>query len=346
MPIDFQTLDNLVRAQQDPQPFSGAIYMTRGDQVLFAQGYGYANLSERILNRVDTRFQTASGSKIFTAVAICQLVEAGKLELQSRLAEILPGQFPLLDPSITLHHLLTHTSGMTSYFEEDLNPDYEALWQDLPVYRMRRTEDFIPLLQHKPMKFTPGARFEYNDGGFILLGRVVEQISGLPFQDYVQQHIFRRAHMVDAGYFPTDQLPLRVALAYLENPDGTWRSNIFSVPVRGGADGGAYTSALDWHQFWQALKFCRLLGEQMTGLLLQPQVITGEDAPNTHYGLGVWIDMEGERLKSTFVEGYDPGVAMRSMVFPEQDLILTLQANTNKALWSLFLKLQAEMGLA
>lgn len=345
MEINFQTLDNLVRAQQHPEPFSGAIYITTGDQVVFAQGYGYAQRAERILNRVDTRFQTASGSKIFTAVAICQLVEAGKLALESRVVDLLPGVFSQMDAAVTVYHLLTHTSGFTSYFEEDINPDYEALWQETPVYRMRRTQDFLPLFQHKPQKFPPGERFEYNDGGFILLGALVEKISGQPFQEYVQQHIFRRAHMVDAGYFSSDQLPARTALAYLPGADGAWRSNIFAVPARGGADGGANTSALDWYQFWQALAQFKLLGKEMTGMLLRPQVVTAEEAPNTHYGLGVWLEVQGETVKSYFVEGYDPGVSMRSLVFPEQELTLTMLANTNKALWPLYEKLRAELGL-
>jgi len=341
MLFDFQTLDDLVRTQADPEPFSGAIYMTRGERVIFSQGYGYANRSERLLNRVDTRFQAASGSKIFSAVAVCQLIEAGKLTLESRVVDLLPGVFPNIDPAVNVRHLLTHTSGITSYFEEDVNPDYEALWQSTPVYRMQRNGDFLPLFQNKAMKFAPGTRFEYNDGGFILLGALIEAVSGMAFQDYVQEQVFRRAHMVDAGYFPTDQLPPRTALAYLPAADGSWRSNIFAVPARGVADGGAYTSTLDWYQFWQALRQCRLLGQEMTALLLQPQVPTGEDAPNTHYGLGVWIEMQDERLSSYFVEGYDPGVSMCSFVYPEQDLILTMLANTNKALWPLQQKLHA-----
>ena len=169
--------------------------------MLFARSYGYAVRSERIPNRLDTRFQTASGSKIFTAVAICQLIESGRLALDTHIQDCLPVAFPLFDPGITVRHLLTHNSGITSYFEEDIDPDYEALWQQVPVYRMRTPSDFLPLLENRPMKFRPGERFEYNDGGFVLLGAIVEQVSGMPFREYIQEQTFRKAHMVEFGLF-------------------------------------------------------------------------------------------------------------------------------------------------
>ncbi len=345
MTIDFQFLDQQIRSMQAPEPFSGSVYIIQAGQVLFARSYGYAVRSERIPNRLDTRFQSASGSKIFTAVAVCQLIESGHLSLDTLVQECLPVKFPLLDPGITVRHLLTHTSGITSYFEEDLNPNYEALWQQTPVYNMRTPSDFLPLLDHKPMKFAPGERFEYNDGGFVLLGAIIEQVSGMPFTAYIQQHIFRKAHMVDAGYFAADRLPLRTALAYIQEPDGTWRSNIFAVPIIGGGDGGAYVTALDWYQFWDALRTHKLLGEQMTKSLLSPQLPTGDAPPCTHYGLGVWINQRDDQPLAYFVEGLDPGVAMRSAWYPEQELILTVLGNTAKAAWPLLDVIQSVLRL-
>lgn len=345
MPIDFQFLDQQIRSIQDPEPFSGSVYLTQVDQVLFARSYGYALRSERIPNRLDTRFQTASGSKIFTAVAICQLIESGRLSLDTLVQECLPVNFPLFDAGITVRHLLTHTSGITSYFEEDIAPDYEALWQQVPVYRMRTPSDFLPLLEQKPMKFRPGERFEYNDGGFVLLGAIVEQVSGMRFSDYIQQHIFRKAHMVDSGYFAADQLPPRTALAYIQESVGTWRSNIYAVPVIGGGDGGAYVTALDWYQFWNALISYKLLGEPMTKSLLSPQVLTGDAPPYTHYGLGVWVDQRDDQPLAFFVEGSDPGVAMRSAWYPGQELIVTVLGNTAKVTWPLLNAIQSALNL-
>ncbi len=345
MSVDFQILDETIRSVSDQEPFSGSIYLTQGAKVLFAQGYAYAVRAERIRNRVDTRFQVASGSKIFTSIAICQLVEHGLLSLDTRLVELLPIDFPNFDPGISVRHLLTHSSGITSYFEEDVYPDYEALWRNVPVYNLRRPLDFLPLFQGKPMKFKPGERFEYNDGGFVLLGAIVEQVSGVSFSEYVQKNIFRRAHMVDAGYFASNQLPPRTALSYIHDSSGNWRSNIFAVPIVGGGDGGAYTSCLDWYQFWGALRTHKLLGEAMTSEFLRPQLPTGDTPPYTHYGLGVWINQVDEQLAMFFVEGGDPGVAMRSAWFPAQDILLTVLGNTEGVVWKAFKGIQSLLGL-
>jgi CubicO group peptidase (beta-lactamase class C family) len=201
------------------------------------------------------------------------------------------------------------------------------------MYRMRRPADFLPLFVDKPMKFPPGNRFDYNDAGFILLGLVIEAASGLTFTEYVEANVLARAGMADSGYFAADQLPARTARAYLQNPDGTWRTNVFEVPAIGSADGGAYATAPDLARLWHTLMGHRqagqrLLSEAMTGTLLRPQVVTDLPAPYGGYGLGVWLD-DG----LPFVEGGDPGVGMISRYFPESELSLTLLANVETRLW-------------
>lgn len=325
-----------VERQSEDDPFSGVIYVTRAEGVLAAISCGDAIRSESIPNRIDTRFQTASGSKILTAVAICKLVESGRLSFDTPLQACVDAAFPHYDPRITVHHLLTHTSGITSYFEEDVNDDYEALWLDLPVYRVRSPRDFLPLFQHKEARFPPGERFEYNDGGFILLGLVIEQVSGQRFQDYVQQHVLAAAGMQDSGYFANDQLPGRTAYAYIQNPDGSWRTNFFAVPIVGAPDGGAYVTAPDLAKFWRALWTNQLLRPEITAQLLHSHVATGLRRPDTHYGYGVWID-QSEGAETRFsVTGFDPGVAMRSISSPTSGVTLTMLGNTQDALWPLY----------
>jgi len=287
----------------------------------------------------------ASGCKIFTSVAICQLVEQGKLGLESLLSDCVDVKFPHYAPDISIHHLLTHRSGIKSYFEEDINPDYEALWQDVPQYKIRGPKDFIPLFQHKRMKFTPGEKFDYNDGGYILLGMVIENISGLSFDEFVQKNVFDPARMQDSGYFATDQLPERTAYAYIQNTDGTWRTNFFAVPIVGAPDGGAYTTAPDMFRFWKALNDKTLLNADLTELVLSSHITTSLKAPHSHYGLGVWIDQTEERVRKFFVEGYDPGVSLRSCVYPNEGKILTVIGNTAEALWPLYPQLEDFLGL-
>jgi CubicO group peptidase (beta-lactamase class C family) len=338
--MDIRKISNRIEQQTEPESFSGVVYLAQGGKMLFAEGYGMAIRSEAIPNRITTRFQMASGCKVFTSVAVCQLVERGVLTFDTRLCDCVDALFPHYDPGITVHHLLTHSSGITSYFKEDVNDDYEALWQTLPMYGIRRPRDFLPLFQHEPMKFSPGARFEYNDGGYILLGLILEAVTGMCFSDYIQQHVFERAGMVDSGYFATDQLPARTAYAYIRNPDGSWRTNFFAVPIVGAPDGGAYTTAPDMARFWQALLRGRLLGREVTDVLLKAQICTGWNAPYTHYGYGLWIEMAGKTVRKYFVEGFDPGVALRSTVYPDRDIVLTLIGNTQDALWSLWSALE------
>ncbi|HUV30416.1 MAG TPA: serine hydrolase domain-containing protein [Acidobacteriota bacterium] len=345
MKLDIQRLADCIENQAEPEPFSGVVYLTKGAEVLFERACGFAIKSESIINKIDTRFQMASGCKIFTGVAICQLVESGKLGFDSLLSENIDAEFPNYSPDITIHQLLTHSSGITSYFEEDVDPDYEALWRNTPIYNIRSPKDFLPLFQSKHMKFSPGEKFEYNDAGFILLGLVVESITGIDFSEYIRQNVFNPAGMRDSGYFSTDQLPERTAYAYIKKNDGTWRTNFFAVPITGAPDGGAYTTAPDMAKFWRALLEGRLLGDEMTGQMMEAKIVSLSDPTSSHYGYGVWIDQSDGKKRKVLVVGYDPGVAMKSACYLDESVTLTVMGNTSEALWPMYRKIEMMLGL-
>ncbi|MFD2879366.1 serine hydrolase domain-containing protein [Paenibacillus rhizoplanae] len=107
-------------------------------------------------------------------------------------------EFPLFDPEITVHELLTHSSGIPDYFDEETMEDFAALWNDTPMYTLRRPVDFLPMFAALPMKFSPGERFHYNNAGYIMLSLLIETVSGMKFTDYVEQHIFPALR--DAGF--------------------------------------------------------------------------------------------------------------------------------------------------
>lgn len=202
---------------------------------------------------------------------------------------------------------------------------------------MRRPRDFLPMFTDKPMRFPPGERFEYCDGGFVLLGLVVEEVTGNTFTDHVHEAVLGPAGMVDSGYFPADQLPSLTALAYLPGPDGGWRTNVFAVPAIGGGDGGAYLTAPDLARMWRALVTYQLLSEPMTGHLLTAQAATGMDEPHGQYGLGVWLGGQtGDSGPLAFVEGADPGVCMISGYFLESEISVTILANVETPIWRTF----------
>ncbi len=316
---------------------SGVVTVHQRGERLFARAEGLANRSDSIPNRIDTRFQIASGCKIFTAVAICQLVERGALTFEAPLADCLSIEFPRFDGRVTVHHLLTHTSGIPDYFEEVAGADYEDLWKRQPMYRIKTPCDFLPLFQGEKMKSAAGERFGYNNAAYIVLGLVVEEQSRKQFVDYIQDRIFAPAGMADSGYFRSDQLPDRTALAYIEEgADGAWRTNIYSVPIIGGPDGGAYVTAPDMVRFWHALYTGRLLSRSMTETLLHPHVDATGDCRATQYGYGVWMRQGTGGSPIHYVEGWDPGVAFLSASYPENDLVVTVACNAQRSVWRIF----------
>ena len=341
MPIPLAELEEVLAQPRASESFSGVVSLRQGDTVLFEAAYGDAIRSESIPNRVDTRFQIASGCKIFTSVAINQLFEQGRLAPDTLLRDCVGVPLPHFAPDITVQQLLTHTAGVPDYFDEAVTDDYEALWRQVPMYTIRRPADFLPLFQDKPMQAPPGSTFVYNNGGYVLLGLIVEQITGTPFAEYIAQQIFRPAGMADSGYFASNQLPPHTAYSYIENGDGTWRNNIYAVPIVGGPDGGAYTTAADMARFWQSLQAYTLLNAETTARLLWPYAETGSPPPYDHYGRGVWIEAGVAGIRKYFVEGSDPGVAFRSAIYPAQGLTLTILANTGRTLWPLFREIEA-----
>ncbi|MEF2965369.1 serine hydrolase [Paenibacillus sp. M1] len=320
-----RSIENIMKQHNEILPFSGAVFVQNQGEA-FEQGYGYANRSERIDNAPNTRFGIASGCKIFTAIAISQLAQNGLLSFDTYLKDCVDIKFPHFDPEITIHHLLTHSSGIPDYFDEEFMNDFEDLWKMKPTYTFQSPKDFLPMFQNETMKFKAGERFSYNNAGFIVLGLIVEQVTGMGFTAYVEKHIFERCGMADSGYFRMDRLPGRTAFGYIDE-EYNWRSNIFSVPVIGGPDGGAFTTVRDLVRFWNALFHHELLSAEYTKLLLTPHVKVNE---NTSYGYGVWIRMLDNTIFKYYVVGSDPGVNMQSSIYLKGNIHAHIIGNTNK----------------
>ncbi|EIT84010.1 beta-lactamase [Fictibacillus macauensis ZFHKF-1] len=305
-----EKLQNFVLSGKDHLPFSGSILVQEGQNTHYKEGFGYANRSEKLQITPSTKFGMASGCKIFTSLSISQLVQAGRLSFNTRLKDVLIAPFPHFHPDITIHQLLTHTSGIPDYFDEEIMDDFEELWKQVPMYSIKTPKDFLPMFQQEKMKFTPGSSFAYNNAGYILLGLVVEEISGQAFPEYVQKHIFNVCEMTDSGYYRMDQLPEHTALGYIDNVEmDTWKTNIYSVPIIGGSDGGAFTSVIDLVKFWDGLMNGKLLNKTFLDQILCPHVESGEEMA---YGYGIWISKEKGEISKYLLFGYDPGVRMHS----------------------------------
>lgn len=329
----------IIEEQKDPRPFSGVVMVRESGKIVFARGYGYANRAEKIANRVDTRFGIASGSKVFTAVAILQLIEAGKLDADTRLKNCLDVEFPSVHPNVTVHQLLTHTSGMPDYFDEAVMDDFAALWREYPPQTIEGPRDLLPLMQDGERQFAPGERFHYNNGGYVVLGLIIEQQTGMRFTDVIEERIFAPCGMTDSGYFRLDALPPRTAHAYVDEEDGSWHTNIYDIPVIGQPDGGAFVTALDMAKFWDALSDHHLLRAETVERMLTPHAVAN-DEETWFYGYGVWMIKRDDGRLAYHVEGCDPGVAFMSQVNPERKSEITVLGNSDDMTWHVHWALQ------
>jgi CubicO group peptidase (beta-lactamase class C family) len=340
MPITARQAEDAIEAEHAREPFTGVVSIATADDVLVRRAFGMADRANGRPNTVDTRFGIASGTKVMTAVAALSLVDAGRLTLDARLADVVDAPLPRHDPSITVAQLLTHTAGNPDYFDEETDDDYAALWAERPTHTMRRPADFLPMFADLPQKFLPGERFAYSNAGFILLGLAIEAASGEAYADYVGEHVLGPAGMTDSGFFALGDLPARVALGYLDATSN--RTNAFSVPVVGGADGGMFTTAEDLDRFWRALVGGRLLTRETTATMLATHATPGPDQPTEGYGYGVWIADSGDERRYVVV-GEDPGASMVSWIEPATGLVLTVLGNTDSAAWPMHAALRAAM---
>ncbi len=321
-----ETSTNPILNSMEETHFSGVAYLAGKEP--WAMAKGFADRANERPNAIDTRFGIASGSKIFTALVICQLVEEKKISFEDHLSQLLPQVFPQFH--VTIHQLLTHTSGIPDYFDEQQMGKFEELWKQLPMYRMQTASDFVPLFNDQPLMFAPGERFYYNNAGYIALGLVIENITGKEFCDAVEERIFVPAQMRNSGYFRLDRLPGQTAFGYIEEK-GEWRTNQYAIPVRGGADGGAYVTAGDMANFWNCLMDGTLLQKELLTKMLQVQVVR----ENSDYGYGVWIQTGAMGVRTYYVMGSDPGASCYSAFYPAKANLLTVLSNQSDGVWDL-----------
>ncbi|HDR6312832.1 TPA: serine hydrolase [Bacillus cereus] len=318
--------------------FSGVILVKEEKGLVYEEAFGYANRNEFINNTLQTRFGIASGCKIFTAIGICQLVENGIITFQTKLKDCLSINFPNFNEDITIHHLLTHSSGIPDYFDESIMDNFEDLWKQTPMYLLKSLKDFLPLFQNRNMMFAPGSKFHYNNAGFIILGLIIEEQTGLKFTEYIEKNIFKPIDMNDSGYFSLDILPRQTALGYIKDETNqNWRTNTYSIPIIGGSDGGAFITAPDMLKFWKALFNYEIVSREYTKILLTPHIQVNN---NQSYGYGIWIETRENKIFKFHVMGYDPGVSFRSAVYPDLGVTLVIPSNKGTGPEKLMLEIE------
>src|SRR5258708_33513137 len=186
-------LDAILSGYQKNRAFIGSALIAKGGKVIFEKGYGMANVELDVPNGTDTKFRLGSITKQFTATAILQLEEQGKLSVTDTACKYLP-ECPETWNAITIHQLLSHTSGIPSYTD---GPDFaKPKMMRIPL----KPVEILMLTKDKPLEFQPGEKWKYDNSGYIFLGVIVEKVSGEKYADYLKKHIFGMLDMNDSGY--------------------------------------------------------------------------------------------------------------------------------------------------
>lgn len=270
--------------------FRGNRYVVQNGQVLYERESGFADLANEIPNTIETKFASASAGKVFVAVGILQLIEAGKIKFNDTLGMLLDTPLNAIDKDVTVRQLLNHTSGVPDYFDESVMEEYEELWTDYPNYKIRHNSDLLPLFIDKPMMYPKGEKFQYNNSGYVLLAMIIEKVAGMDFDRYLKEKVFEVCGMNETGYYELDRLPAKCANNYIYCADtNDYRTNIFSVDAKGTGAGGAFITVRDMVRFWTNLREGNLISKAFVSDMLSKQSGDGIDAEEGYYGYGVWI---------------------------------------------------------
>ena len=295
-------LDAFIKELVAQDKFSGAVLMAKEDKPVFRKAYGLASKEFNVPNQTDTKFNVASMGKMFTGIAVAQLAEQGKLSFNDLIAKHLPDYPKEVSSRVSIHHLLTHTSGMGSYWKEEFHEANHA--------RFRAIRDFFPLFVNDPLAFQPGTKWSYSNAGFMVLGAIIEEVSGQSYFAYVKENVFRRAGMNDTDFYEADRVTPNLAVGYTKQNrylrDVTeWTNTLLISPVKGGAAGGGYSTVEDLLRFGDALRQNKLLGPEMTDTVLTGKV---EYTTTRKYAYGFANDVVGGQ-RIAFHDGGANGIS-------------------------------------
>jgi CubicO group peptidase (beta-lactamase class C family) len=259
-------LDRYLRDKEKENEFSGVVLIAKDGDPIFHEAYGFASKRFKVLNERDTKFNLGSCNKAFTAIAIVQLMEKGKLSLDDPIGKYLD-MFPAeIAEKVTIRHLLTMRSGWGDYWSNEYFLDH--------ITRLRSVSDHMEFIKDIPLDFEPGTNFQHCNTGFIVAGAIIENVSGMDYYEYVRKYIYEPAGMSNTDSYDKDGPVENLAMGYTNmnpsDPEGRgygW-NNMYSLPPRGTPTGGGYSTAEDLLKFDRALRGFKLLGPGYTGFYL------------------------------------------------------------------------------
>jgi CubicO group peptidase (beta-lactamase class C family) len=325
-------LDRLAEAEA----FSGTALLARDGEVVFEAARGIADRNHGVPMRLDSRLNLGSMDKMFTAVVVGQLVDEGRLSFSDPVSKFLGGQgWTKADLSkVRVEHLLSHTSGLGSYF----NATYERTARQL----LRKVDDYKPLVADETLAFEPGTKWQYSNTGFLLAGAVIEAVTGRDYFDVVRERLYVKAGMPGSDSFDIDLVVPNLAIGYSRErtASGTrWRANTFEHVIRGGPAGGGYSTARDLLAFAEALRRGRLVSPATAERLwsAKPELAS----PDYGFGFGVGRDALGRTAGHS---GGFPGIASILDIYLDTGWTFVVLSNVDGGMQSVAQKLREVAG--
>lgn len=326
-------VDSILSNFRSQELFNGGILLAKSDKVLFSKSYGYANIDKSIPLTEKTVFQSASISKTFTAVAILQLIEQKKLYLNDQLIDFFPN---LPYPDITIKHLLTHTSGLYPY-----NPLFKKSWNKDSI---ATNEDIIMMYENtKPEQFfTAGTEFSYSNVGYVFLSSIVEQISGVSFEDYLEKNVFAPTEMNNSQVytllsefeiqeFAQEHILDPISGTYTNPLKLDYHKEVFYLNGKVGDDKVA-TTLNDLWKWNRSLFNYQILPKEILEMAFRSQISEIDDSLRHSpfdYGLGFQLGKTEHFGKVIYHNGGEPGIRSRFLYYPDHDLSLIIYANAH-----------------
>ncbi len=288
--------------------------ISKKGQIIYKKAFGMANLELNVPMQTENVFRIGSISKQFTAVAILQLMEQGKLSLQDDITKFIP-DYPTHGHKITIEHLLTHTSGIQSYTN---------MIEFAPISRLdKKPEELIQFFKNQPMEFAPGTKWNYNNSGYFLLGYIIEKVSGKTYPEYIEENIFKALGMHNSYYGSDSKIIKNRAAAYGKDNKGFVNAEPLSMTLPYAA-GSLQSTVEDLYKWNQAVHTYKLVKKETLDKAFTPYVLT--DGKKTDYGYGWGIDnIQG----STAIQhgGGIPGFLTMGIYLPKEDVFVAVFSN-------------------
>ncbi|MCK5239904.1 MAG: beta-lactamase family protein [Candidatus Thorarchaeota archaeon] len=275
-------IENRIQEMVDEDVFSGTVLIAKGEEVAFEKAYGFACKRFNVPNDVDTIYNIGSLNKQFTKIAILQLLQKGLLDLDDLVGKHIPDFKDEIASKVTIRHLLSFTSGLGDYFNDKFR---------MNNWNLRKLDDFVELFIDQPLQFEPGEERFYSNAGYVVLGKIVEAVSGLDYFDYIRKNIYEPAGMTHSDHYELDKPIPNLATGYTrkmgccpDDEDGSLeeprRNNNYVIGTRGSSAGGGHSTVRDLHRFDLALTGEQLLDAKHTKMAILPIGADQDSSPS------------------------------------------------------------------